>query len=54
MSNIGSAFWAVAGAIGGIVVAAIYFLVVVGLFDTVIGGKAINHATGYGLGATVC
>jgi hypothetical protein len=53
MSNIGSAFWAILGAIGGLIVAAIYFLVCIGLFDAVIGGKSLNAATGYGVGAKV-
>jgi len=53
MSNIGSAFWAVVGAVGGLIVAAIYFAVCVGLFDAVIGGKSLNAATGYGIGTKV-
>lgn len=53
MSNIGSAFWAIVGAVGGLIVAAIYFAVCIGLFDAVIGGKSLNAVTGYGIGAKV-
>ena len=50
-SNVGSMFWAVMGAIGGLVAAAVFYGVVIGLFDTVMAGKAVSNVYAQSLGA---
>lgn len=52
-SNIGSMFWAAMGAIGGLLAAAVYFGVVLGAIDLVLGGKTMSDAYAQSLGYKV-
>jgi hypothetical protein len=50
-SNIGSVFWALAGAVGGLVIAVVFYGAAIGLFDTVMAGKAVSNVYAQSLGA---